>query len=232
MKIPCKIIKKWILFGLAIVLLTGCEKTEIEQPTACLDIFNSTTGNILKEPFTAMINQSIVISSRNKAQLYAFYPGTEGKEWQGKVTPENEGLSSSNGSFTISYGAPGEYRMTLILTNRGDDYMEYKRDVVSSTMTISDNNAELVAFDIELSSGTVINGIPQGDEFIFNIPEGIGLSNVIPQYQTGTDYSTVFLNGMEIENGITPVDLTQSAVVTVTAYDGTEKEYSIVINNV
>ncbi len=219
-----------LLFIFFIYQLSSCETTDIKQPVACMEVFNSTTGNVLKDPYLAMINQSITVTSCNVAHLYAFYPGTEGKVWQGQTTPDNEGLSSSNGSFTVTYAEPGDYPMTLIVNNRGEDFMEYKRDILTTIITISDNNAELIAFDIELSTGTILNGIPQGNQFIFNIPEGISLSNVIPRYQTGTDFSTVTLRGEQIESGVSRIDLNESATVIVTAYDGTQKSYEIIIN--
>lgn len=230
MKRKSKIITNRLLYLLIVFQLIGCEQDEIKQPAACMEVFNATTGNVLEEPYLAMINQSITVTSCNVAQLYAFYPGTDGKSWQGQTTKENEGLSSSTGSFTVTYAEPGEYPMTLIVTNRGEDFMEYKRDELTTTITISDNNADLVAFDIELSSGTVLNGIPQGNQFIFTIPEGIGLTNVIPRFQTGTDFSTVTLRGEQIESGVSRIDLNESATVIVTAYDGTQKSYEIIIN--
>jgi hypothetical protein len=118
--------EKSFLFQILIVfilLLSSCKK-EVEIPTGCYTIqINTENGRVtLKEPYVVTTNQDVEFYNCGRADFYAVFSGKPGSIWREYMDPADStsvGADANlNGNFNVTYQTPGDYTLTVVLTNR------------------------------------------------------------------------------------------------------------------
>lgn len=205
-----KTLLKTIIFVIAIFFFTSCEEKITVTPEAKMTL-NQTQFSI---------NESMIINFSGIADQVVIYTGDDMHNYELR-DQSNTGFVVNKGLFTYAYSTPGTYKVVCVATTYNDLAMELKRDTSSYTVSVIDNDTEILRLSCPqiLYDEVFANKLPN-DEWLMILPRKVKYNTSTPtisltqklQFYTLTGSAKIKINNADFVattkyNLATPLDI-------------------------
>lgn len=217
------------LFSLLVVYLlaSSCNDDEdVSSPPASTIQVNATSGLVGDTEFT------FTISSADASAITILPKGQENTGKAGILVSKAQFSGGSTATVKYKYDEPGVFSPVVVTTNYSLDGKNVKQTVSAPiTVTITSNKNEISEFTFEDSDSTKIDqGLGTIKVWVPYDPYGKagGLTAAKASF-TASAFSTVKVGSTTQVSGETPNNFTAPVAYTVTAQNGTAKNYTVTV---
>lgn len=195
---------------LCMLLITACNKEEIQKPLACFSVDVS----------EANVGESVTFTNCGDGMAFSIWTGDSYHDYS-KYGLDG-GVSFDDEFFSYAYPEPGEFTVAIVATSFGNNGSEVYEDVDSLRLIITDARAEIIEFGFR--SPKVI-GTVDGSSLSAVVPYGTNLSSLKATFKVSSKFAVVTVSGEEQSSGKTANDFTVPVVFIVTAQTGDTARY-------
>lgn len=195
---------------LCMLLITACNKEEIQEPLACFSVDVS----------EANVGESVTFTNCGDGMAFSIWTGDSYHDYS-KYGLDG-GVSFDDEFFSYAYPEPGEFTVAIVATSFGNNGSEVYEDVDSLRLIITDARAEIIEFGFR--SPKVI-GTVDGSSLSAVVPYGTNLSSLKATFKVSSKFAVVTVSGEEQSSGKTANDFTVPVVFIVTAQTGDTARY-------
>jgi len=213
---------KLIFSVFSTVLLLGCEKEdEISPVNAAFDINNIDA---------LYIQTSVEMTISGEGQKFVIWPGDETHVWSEQVDHSNTGISTEERkTFSYIYRVPASYTVTCVASSTGEFGQDFNQDITHLDITVSDSIKSFNSFSFfkPKAEGEIVN-----DSIFITICDTEDLTDVRSRFSLSSMYSSVTVDGVPQVSRVTRNDFTKPVSYTITAFDGSVKDYPVIVTTV
>jgi hypothetical protein len=169
----------------------------------------------------------IQIKITGEGQKFVIWPGDETHVWTEEIDRSNSGISTEGKkSFSYTYSVPGPYTITCIASSTGNYGKDFNQDVSHADVNVSDSIKSFASFSFfkPKADGEILN-----DSIFITICETEDLTAVRARFSLNSTYSSVTVDGVPQVSRVTLNDFTSPITYTITAYDGSSRDYPVII---
>lgn len=168
------------------------------------------------------------INISGEGQKYVFWPGDESHVWTDSINHTNSGIQTNNSkSITYTYNTPGIYTITCIASSTGNYGEDFNQDIKHQEIEVSDDTKEFKAFSFfrPKAEGVIVN-----DSIFIEVCTSDDITGARVDFKLISRFSSVFINGVPQVSRVTSNDFTKPITYTIVAYDGSEKNYPVIVS--
>ncbi len=211
-----KIIFKAILVVVVLVFFTDCAKEPMIKVNPDYTLSFQRDG---KADASAGVTFYVIPSGTG--EFLTLFNGTPGHVY-GEVGAKGKDFDKAD-SLAVTYGDAGKYKMTILSSSSGSFGKDFSTEAKTLEVNVIDERNSITGFFIKDVAGK----ITKDNEILFTIPDITTDFNFKPIFITASSLSTVVVNGVAQESGVTQNDFAQPVVYSVKSATGAEKQYTV-----
>lgn len=215
--------KKYLLILLISgFLMAGCqEENPISPVDASFQVENSDA---------LYIYVPVTITILGEGEKFVIWPGDETHVWTDTISHNNSGYSTEGKkTFSYNYSAPGNYTIVCFASASGNYGGDFEQVREQMEITVSDSIKSFKTFGFFKPKG---DGVIVNDSIFVSVCETEDITDVKARFSLSSTNSTVAVNGIPQVSRVTSNDFTEPLTYTITAYDGSSKDYHVRVEKV
>ena len=165
------------------------------------------------------------IKITGEGHKFVIWTGDETHVWTDTIDHSNTGISTEGTTnFSYTYSVPGSYTVTCFASSTGGYGTEFNQEISHQDVTVSDSIKSFASFSFFKPKA---DGKIENDSIFITICDTEDLTDVRSRFSLTSRYSSVTIDGVPQMSRVTRNDFTEPVTYTITAYDGSTKDYPV-----